>query len=255
MTLHQRLDYEIELRNNYFELSVSKPDPLLVAREQNDPYAILLCALFSYGNASKIVNFLNSIDFDLLNVSDKEIKQFLQSHYYRFQNSNDVIESFLLLKELKNNYELEDLFYIGYKKENNILEGIEYFINTINKYKNLDTNGLKFLFGKPLKRSKKGLILTKQSAPYKRYNMFLRWMVRDDNLDLGLWKKIDKKYLILPLDTHTFNVCKHFGLLKEGRYNLDSAIQITNNLKKFDENDPIKYDFALYRIGQEKIQL
>jgi uncharacterized protein (TIGR02757 family) len=78
-------------------------------------------------------------------------------------------------------------------------------------------------------------------------------MVRDDNIDLGLWNCIDKKDLVLPLDTHTFNVCKKLGLLQRKTYNLQSAMEITNNLKLFDQNDPIKYDFAIYRLGQEKI--
>ena len=83
--------------------------------------------------------------------------------------------------------------------------------------------------------------------------MFLRWMVRFDTLDLGLWKKIDKKDLILPLDTHTFKVSKKLGLLENRTYNLKSALEISQKLKEFDANDPIKYDFAIYRLGQEKI--
>ena len=86
-------------------------------------------------------------------------------------------------------------------------------------------------------------------------NMYLRWMVRDDNLDLGLWKNIDKKDLILPLDTHTFKVSQKLGLLDRKNYDLKSALLITDKLKEFDKLDPIKYDFSLYRIGQEKISL
>ena len=59
--------------------------------------------------------------------------------------------------------------------------------------------------------------------------------------------------MILPLDTHTFKVSQKLGLLKRKTYDLKSAIEITDKLKEFDVNDPIKYDFALYRIGQEKI--
>jgi uncharacterized protein (TIGR02757 family) len=70
---------------------------------------------------------------------------------------------------------------------------------------------------------------------------------------MGLWKYIDKKDLILPLDTHTFKVSQKLGLLTRKTYDLKSAILITEKLKEFDCNDPIKYDFALYRLGQEKI--
>ncbi|WP_321778370.1 DUF2400 family protein [Sulfurimonas sp.] len=83
--------------------------------------------------------------------------------------------------------------------------------------------------------------------------MFLRWMVRKDNIDMGLWKNINKADLIMPLDTHTFNVSLKLGLLKRKTYDLQSAIELTQTLKIFDKDDPLKYDFALYRIGQEKI--
>ncbi len=83
--------------------------------------------------------------------------------------------------------------------------------------------------------------------------MFLRWMVRDDEIDMGLWQGIDKADLIMPLDTHTFNVSRRVGLLERKTYDLQAAIELTETLKGFDKNDPLKYDFALYRLGQEKL--
>ena len=103
------------------------------------------------------------------------------------------------------------------------------------------------------KRDKNNVIKQIGNSPYKRYNMFLRWMVRCDNLDLGLWQNVDKKDLLLPLDTHTFKVSQRLGLLSRKTYDLKSAILITEKLKEFDPLDPIKYDFALYRLGQERI--
>ena len=71
---------------------------------------------------------------------------------------------------------------------------------------------------------------------------------------MGLWgDAVETKDLILPLDTHTFNVSKRIGLLCRKSYDLKSAILITEKLREFDPKDPIKYDFALYRIGQEKL--
>jgi len=109
------------------------------------------------------------------------------------------------------------------------------------------------LVGTLPKRDKNGKIKHIGNAPYKRYNMFLRWMVREDNLDMGLWKNVNPKDLILPLDTHTFKVSQKLGLLTRKTYDLKSAILITEELKKFNNEDPMKYDFAIYRIGQEKI--
>lgn len=251
--IKELLDKEVSNRNNHYELSYDKPDPLLVASRYKDESIILLCALFAYGKASSIVKFLDSLDFDLLNEKEETIKKELSSHYYRFQNSEDVINSFITMKRLKDIDSLNSLFVKAYKKENSVVEGLDYLIKQIQKTNPRNTQGYNFLISKPFKRDKQNKIKQIGNAPYKRWNMFLRWMVRKDKLDLGLWKKIDKKDLILPLDTHTFKVSQKLGLLNRKTYDLKSAIEITNKLKDFDASDPIKYDFVLYRIGQEKL--
>ena len=252
-SLKKLLDKEVQKRNNEDELSYDKPDPLLIAKKHTDEYIILLCALFAYGKASMIVKFLDKLDFSLLNQSEVTIRKDLQNIYYRFQNTDDIIAVFIAFRRLKQEISLNELFVQAYKKENNILEGIDMLINTIHKINPHKSQGYKFLIASPLKRDKQNIIKHIGNSPYKRWNMFLRWMSRKDKLDLGLWNNINKKDLILPLDTHTFKVSQKLGLLKRKTYDLKSAIEITNKLKLFDSNDPIKYDFALYRIGQEKI--
>ncbi|MDX1296209.1 MAG: TIGR02757 family protein, partial [Sulfurimonadaceae bacterium] len=83
--------------------------------------------------------------------------------------------------------------------------------------------------------------------------MFLRWMVREDSIDMGLWQGVRRSDLIIPLDTHTFHVSQKLGLLKRKSYDLQAAVELTEALRRFDPDDPVKYDFALYRMGQEKI--
>ncbi|MEA1914919.1 MAG: TIGR02757 family protein [Campylobacterota bacterium] len=253
MNIQTLLNDEYTFRNQHDELSFDKPDPLLIAKKHNDEYIALICALFSYGNASLIVKFINSLDYDLLNCEDKRIEQVLQAKYYRFQKSSDVIALFIALKRLKQIDSLENIFYNAYKKENCILEGMDKLIKTIHKSNPHHSQGYTFLVGSSLKRDKQHKIKYIGNAPYKRWNMYLRWMVRRDNLDMGLWSKIDKSDLILPLDTHTFKVSQKMGLLNRKIYDLKSAILITEKLREYDPLDPIKYDFALYRLGQEKI--
>jgi len=65
------------------------------------------------------------------------------------------------------------------------------------------------------------------AGTYKRYFMYFRWMVRKNALDMGLWNKIDKKDLIMPLDTHTFNVSKRLGLLNRKSCDLKAAIELS----------------------------
>ncbi|HFD13927.1 MAG TPA: TIGR02757 family protein [Epsilonproteobacteria bacterium] len=240
------LDNEVKARNNSAEISLDKPDPLLIASQYNDENIALICALFAYGNARLIVKFLNSLDFSLLDASDETIKKTLSSHYYRFQNAEDVSMLFIALKRLKNIDSIENIFYEGYKEEENVLDGLWCFIEKLKSMNSHKSRGYDFLVGSiPKKMSAMGT--------YKRYMMYLRWMVRKDALDMGLWSKINKKDLILPLDTHTFKVSQRLGLLKRKTYDMKAALEVTARFKKFDSADPVKYDFALYRLGQERL--
>ena len=251
--LKQLLDNEVKKRDSLSELSLEKPDPLIIAKRYNDEYISLICALFAYGNAGQIVKLLSSFDFNILNKDEKTIQNSLKNHYYRFQNSDDITNFFISLHRLKQKDSLENIFNIGYNKENNVLDGIESIINSILNINNYYSDGYKFLISTLPKKDKNGKIKLIGNSAYKRYNMFLRWMVRYDNLDMGLWKSVDKKDLIIPLDTHLFKVSQKLGLLTRKTADLKAAYHITEALKRFDEEDPIKYDFAIYRLGQEKI--
>ena len=242
------LDAEVEKRNSISELSLEKPDPLFIASKYQDESIALICALFAYGNAGQIVKFLTSLDFSLLDEREEVIKKTLSSHYYRFQKNEDVSAMFIAIKRLKQEDTIENLFYEGYKKEHNILDGLWHFIETFQSVNSRHTQGYSFLIGSVPKK-----ITT--AGTYKRYMMYLRWMVRKDELDMGLWSKIDKKDLLMPLDTHTFKMAQKLGLLKRRSHDMKAAIELTENFKKWDENDPVKYDFALYRIGQEGIMI
>jgi len=90
----------------------------------------------------------------------------------------------------------------------------------------------------------------------KRWCMFLRWMVREDELDPGTWKKLwgsapalTPDQLVLPLDTHTGRISQYLGLTSRKSLNWKAALEITEALKFCDPKDPVKYDFALARLG------
>ena len=243
-TIKKRLDQEVKERNSQNEISSEKPDPLLIAKKYNNETIALVCALFAYGNVKAIIKFLEILDFSLLEQSDEVIRKELSSHYYRFQKAEDVTVLFIALKRLKEIDSIENIFYEGYKKEQNILDGLWNFITTLKEIYPYESRGYKFLIGSVPKK-------INSAGTYKRYLMFLRWMVRSDKLDMGLWSKIDKKDLLMPLDTHTFKVSQKLGLLTRKTYDMKAVLELTQTLKGFDKNDPIKYDFALYRLGQE----
>jgi uncharacterized protein (TIGR02757 family) len=229
------------ITKDIYRVDENIPDPILIAKKYKDEYIALIAALFAYGNVKAIMKFLNSIDFSL---QEDKIQENL---YYRFQTKKDVKEFLISISRLKQQESLKEIFLKGYKKEENPIDGIRELIKAIYAINPYRSKGYEFLIGKipPYK--------TKGVSPYKRWNMFLRWMIRDSNPDLGLWK-IDKSKLIIPLDTHTHKVSLNLGLLKRKTYDLQAAIELTNKLKEFDPNDPLKYDFILYRIGQLKLQ-
>jgi uncharacterized protein (TIGR02757 family) len=85
----------------------------------------------------------------------------------------------------------------------------------------------------------------------KRVNMFLRWMVRNDNkgVDFGIWNSIKPSQLFLPLDVHSGNVARKLGLLKRKQSDWKAVEEVTSVLREFDPDDPVKYDFALFGLG------
>ncbi len=242
--IKDRLERELLKRNNSDELSYDRPDPLLIASRYKDEQIALICALFGYGNAAQIVKFLDTLDFGLFQSSEETITKELSGHYYRFQKNDDVAAIFIALKRLAGIDSIENIFYAGYKKEESILDGLWHFIDILRNVYPRKSQGYDFLVGKPPHK-------ISQAGTYKRYMMYLRWMVRSDHLDMGLWTKIPTRALIMPLDTHTFNVSRRLGLLGRKSYDLKAAMELTDTLRTFDPDDPVKYDFAIYRLGQE----
>lgn len=241
MNIKEILDYHRDIKNCDENLFTTA-DPLQVARRNRDEIIALICALFAYGNANLIVKFLNSLNFDLLNSSDEIIKKELKNHKYRFQNSNDVGEIFITLKRLKNEEKIEDIIQKGMQKDGKIIDGINLLIEKILSLNSYRSDGYEFFFSKRF--------LDEPKSPYKRYNMYLRWMVRDSDIDMGIFTKIPKSELLMPLDVHTHRVCLSLELMKRKSYDFKAVMELTNKLREFDREDPIKYDFALYRLGQ-----
>ncbi|WP_316831601.1 TIGR02757 family protein [Pedobacter aquatilis] len=104
-------------------------------------------------------------------------------------------------------------------------------------------------------RTKKHISSPKQKSTCKRLNMFLRWMVRNDNkgVDFGVWNIIKPSDLICPCDVHVDRVGRLLGLIQRKQTDWFTATELTQNLKAFDFADPVKYDFALFGLGVEKL--
>ncbi len=104
-------------------------------------------------------------------------------------------------------------------------------------------------------RTKKHISSPRQKSTCKRLNMFLRWMVRQDHkgVDFGIWSILKPKDLICPCDVHVDRVGRLLGLINRKQTDWLTAVELTEHLRQFDHNDPVKYDFALFGLGVEKI--
>ena len=153
-------------------------------------------------------------------------------------NSNDFIQFIRSLKYIyKTHYGLEAIF--AKHAETNSLQ------NSISVFKK------SFFEIKHLSRTQKHISDPLKNSAAKRINMFLRWMVRGDNagVDFGLWKGIPMSKLSCPLDVHSGNVARKLGILNRKQNDWKAVDELTNNLRKLDKDDPVKYDFALFGMG------
>jgi len=83
----------------------------------------------------------------------------------------------------------------------------------------------------------------------KRLNLYLRWMVRKDEVDPGGWEGVPKEKLVVPLDTHMFRICRALGMTGRRQGDMTTALEITAAFRRIAPEDPVKYDFALTRLG------
>lgn len=100
-------------------------------------------------------------------------------------------------------------------------------------------------------RTRKHVATPERKSTCKRLNMFLRWMVRNDDagVDFGLWRELSTSQLMMPLDVHVERVARSLGLLTRKQKDWQAVEELTENLRKFDPIDPVKYDFALFGLG------
>lgn len=225
--------------------------PHLFHKKEDIEIAGFFAATLAWGNrksiinnALKLVTWMDHSPHDfILNHSKTNLKPF-EKFVHRTFNGTDCL---FFIKSLKNIYQnhggLEAVFYAPNTQQDFILKD-----NIVNFRKI-------FLELKHVPRSDKHLSNPAQKSTAKRLCMYLRWMVRQDNkgVDFGIWKNINMKDLCLPLDVHTGNVSRTLGLLKRTQNDWQSVEEITQVLRSFDPIDPIKYDFALFGLGVDKV--
>ena len=206
-----------------------------------------LTALLSWGNrksilssADRLMQMMEEEPYQfVMNATPKDLKP-LRTFVHRTFNGEDCITFIRALRRCYTEHSgLEDFFTLS--KEPGMAERISGFKAAFLKPDDVNLHARKHL-PDPLKGS-----------AAKRINMFLRWMVRKDDsgVDFGLWTKISPGELICPLDVHSGRVARKLGLLARRSDDWKAALELTEQLRRFDPADPVKYDFALFGTGAD----
>lgn len=200
-----------------------------------------IASLLAYGSR---VQFIKKLDYLMENIAQNEPLNFIQNFEskmigdfnYRFGKPNDFISIFEIMKILYNTTDgLEELFADGYKKGKIFETVVDYFYARANE--NVG-QGFYHMIPNP-----------HNGGAMKRMCMYLRWMVRKSCVDVGIWKFMKPSELYIPLDVHVARVSRQMGLLTRNSNDFKAVIELTNKLKEFCPDDPVKYDFAMFAYG------
>ncbi len=232
------------------------PDPLQFLYKYSNPadkeIVGFISAVLAYGRVEQIEKSLTDLfsrigpsPYAFVRDFGEAERERLSTFKHRFTTSQDISDLLQVLRDVfEDNGCIENYFLLGYSKtDRNIISALSKFSKSLvtihaNRHSGQISRGLKYLLADPSAKS-----------ACKRLNLFLRWMVRKDDVDLGLWSSIDKAKLIVPVDVHMGRLCRIIGLHNRKNISLSTAVQITEGFAKIEPADPAKYDFALSRIG------
>lgn len=254
MTFTKKNLYEFleEKHDLYNRSSFIESDPISIphqfSKKEDIEISALLTATIAWGqrptiirNAKQLMELMgNSPHEFILNFKNNDLKRFKKFKHRTFNG----VDCVYFIKALQNIY-----------KNHNGLEKIFNFSNWREKggeAKATITNFRNVFFELPHPdRTQKHISNPTEGSAAKRINMFLRWMVRKDKrgVDFGIWKNLRPSQLSCPLDVHSGNVARKLGLLTRKQSDWKAVEELTNKLKEFDANDPVKYDFALFGLG------
>jgi uncharacterized protein (TIGR02757 family) len=228
-------------------------DPISIphrfSKKQDIEIAGLFAAILAWGQRKTIIRkcteLMERMDNDphnfILHHKPRDLKRF-DDFKHRTFNTTDALYFIESLKALfsKSN-SLEDSFFTS-ADDPTIEKGLIQFHQQF------------FSLEDHPHRTKKHLATPERKSTCKRIAMYLRWMVRSDanGVDFGLWKKISPAQLICPCDLHVDRVARKLKLIKRKQTDWQTALELTENLRRFDPTDPVRYDFALFGLGIEE---
>ena len=244
--LKEFLDEKVELYN---QPAFIESDPISIphqfTKKQDIEIAGFLAATISWGsrkmilrNANRMMELLDHSPYDfIMNSTDDEIEM-IERFVHRTFNSIDLI---YFLKALQNIYKQKggiEAIFSAHQTSDSLLPAIHKFHNI-------------FFELSHEKRTERHVSDPFKGSAAKKLNMYLRWMIRNDNrgVDFGIWNTIPPSILSCPLDIHSGNVARKLGLLRRKQNYSKAVIELDIYLRSFDKLDPVKYDFALFGLG------
>ncbi len=240
------LDEKVELYNNP---KFIESDPILIPHQfslkEDIEIAAFLSATIAWGNrkmiitnGQKLMKLMGNSPYDFVMSHSETDLEKLENFVHRTFNSLDLTT---FVKGLNHIYTIHNGLEAVFSKNQEPLS----MQKSISEFKKI------FFEIEHLNRTQKHISDPLNNSAAKRINMFLRWMIRNDNkgVDFGLWKTISTASLSCPLDVHSGNVARKLGLLTRKQNDAKALLELDTNLRLLDKNDPVKYDFALFGLG------
>jgi uncharacterized protein (TIGR02757 family) len=228
------------------------PDPISISHrfslKQDIEISGFFAALFAWGNRTTIINkslglmhCMGGTPYAFVMDPDPEKMRALLSFRHRTFNATDIL---YLLEFLQHHYRLHDSLETAFSQwmdeaDETVEKGLAGFYPYV------------FSLPDAPSRTRKHIASPEKGSTCKRLAMYLRWMVRSDDkgVDFGIWKKIRPSQLVCPVDLHVARVARRFGLITRNQADWATVLELTDHLRRFDPQDPVKYDFALFALG------
>ena len=244
--LKEFLDEKVVLYNN-FDFIESDPVqiPHLFSKKEDIEIAGFLSATIAWGNrkmiiknSHKMMDLMGNSPFDfVMNHTETDLEP-LAHFVHRTFNGVDFTSFIKGLRHIYKNHNGLEAVFSKYQEKDSLQKSISEF--------------KKLFFEIPHQnRTQKHISDPMNGSAAKRINMYLRWMVRQDNkgVDLGIWKSISPALLSCPLDVHSGNTARKLGLLSRKQNDGKALAELDLRLRELDPIDPVKYDFALFGLG------
>lgn len=191
--------------------------------------------------ANELVKLMDNTPYDfIVNHTEKDRERFLTFKHRTFQ-ATDTLYFLEFLQQFYRQYDsLETAFLAPNLMDDETVEPA--LIHFQKQF---------FSLPNAPKRTQKHIATPTRNSTCKRLNMFLRWMVRKDEsgVDFGCWNKIKPAQLLMPLDVHVERVARRLNLIQRKQRDWKTVLELTERLRQFDPDDPVKYDFALFGMG------